>query len=148
MLPVVNSRHDTASMTEAMSQLHHRLGELLDDVQARADALRNDIQAKYYAANNLRNLAFHQEPIFDLRSLEDDCHRTYEGIAWIDPTMPAKIQLFDRFFGVHGNGRVSIGATLREHFGISGESRQRWYGGAPPTLSIVAACFFGISLPT
>ncbi len=76
---------------------------------------RNDIQSKYYAANNLRNLAFHHEPIFDLRSLADDYRRTYEGIGWIDPTMAAKIQLFDRFPEVHANGRAAIEATLRKH---------------------------------
>jgi hypothetical protein len=85
---------------------------------APAKSRRNDIQAKYYAANNLRNLAFHHEPIFDLRSIEDDYRRTYEGIAWIDPTMPAKIRPFDRFPDVHGNGRASIEATLRAHLGI------------------------------
>lgn len=83
-----------------------------------ARSRRNDIQAKYYAANNLRNLAFHHEPIFDLRSLDDDYRRTYEGIAWIDPTMPAKIQLFDRFPDVHTSGRTVIEARLREHLGI------------------------------
>ena len=78
---------------------------------------RNDIQAKYYRANNLRNLAFHHEPIFDLRSLEDDYRRTYEGVSWIDPTMSAKIQLFDRFLDVHANGRAAVEATLRTYFG-------------------------------
>lgn len=76
---------------------------------------RNDIQAKYYAANNLRNLAFHHEPIFDLRSLLDDYRRTYEGIGWIDPTMPAKLHIFDRFPDVHANGRAAIEAKLRAY---------------------------------
>jgi hypothetical protein len=84
---------------------------------APAKSRRNDIQAKYYAANNLRNLAFHHEPIFDLRSLNDDYRRAYEGIAWIDPSMPAKIQLFDRFPAVRANGRVAIEATIRDHLG-------------------------------
>lgn len=82
---------------------------------APAKSRRNDIQSKYYAANNLRNLAFHHEPIFDLRSLADDYRRTYEGIGWIDPSMAAKIQLFDRFPEVHANGRAVIEARLRKH---------------------------------
>lgn len=83
---------------------------------APARSQRNDIQSKYYAANNLRNLAFHHEPIFDLRSLVDDYRRIYEGISWIDPTMAAKIQLFDRFPEVHTNGKAVIEAKLRQHF--------------------------------
>lgn len=79
---------------------------------------RSDIQAKYYRANNLRNLAFHHEPIFDLRSLEDDYRRTYEGIGWIDTTMPAKIQIFDRFPDIHANGRDAVEAQLRRYLGI------------------------------
>jgi hypothetical protein len=63
-------------------------------------------------------LAFHHEPIFDLRSLLDDYRRTYEGIGWIDPSMPAKIQLFDRFPDVHANGRAAVDATLRGHLGL------------------------------
>lgn len=76
---------------------------------------RADIQAKYYRANNLRNLAMHHEPIFDLRSLEEDYRRTYEGIAWIDPSMPAKVRIFDRFPAVHASGRGAIEAHLRTH---------------------------------
>jgi hypothetical protein len=84
---------------------------------APAKSRRNDIQAKYYAANNLRNLAFHHEPIFDLRSLLDDYRRVHEGIAWIDPSMSAKIQIFDRFPDVLTHGRPAVEAALRDHFG-------------------------------
>lgn len=79
---------------------------------------RNDIQAKYYRANNLRNLAFHHEPIFDLRTLEEDYRRTNEGIGWIDPTMATKIQIFDRFPDVQANGRSAVEAKLKAHFGV------------------------------
>lgn len=82
---------------------------------APAKSRRNDIQAKFYAASNLRNLAFHHEPIFDLRSLADDYRRIYEGIGWIDSTMAIKIQPFDRFPEVHAHGRTTIEAKLREH---------------------------------
>lgn len=79
---------------------------------------RNDIQAKYYSANSLRNRAFHHEPLFDQQSLLDDYRRTYEGIEWIDPTMVPKTQLFDRFPDVHANGRAAVEAALRRHLAI------------------------------
>ena len=85
---------------------------------APAKKRRNDIQAKYYSANDLRNRAFHHEPLFDQRSLLDDYRRTYEGIEWIDPTMFAKTQLVDRFPDVHANGRAAIEAKLRTYLGI------------------------------
>lgn len=43
VLPVVKSRHDTAGMAEAMDHFHQHLGELLDDVQTRADALHDEM---------------------------------------------------------------------------------------------------------
>jgi hypothetical protein len=79
---------------------------------------RNDIQAKYYRANNLRNLAFHHEPIFDQRSLLDDYRRVYEGIGWIDPTMVPKTQLFDRFPEIHEHGKAAVEEKLRHYFAI------------------------------
>ena len=88
---------------------------------APAKMRRNDIQAKYYSANNLRNRAFHHEPLFDQHSLLDDYRRTYEGIAWIDPTMVPKTQLLDRFPDVHANGRVVIAGTLRRYLGVEAD---------------------------
>ena len=79
---------------------------------------RNDIQAKYYAANNLRNRAFHHEPLFDQRSLLDDYRRTYEGIEWIDPSMVVKTKLVDRFPYVHASGKSEIEIMLRKHLGL------------------------------
>lgn len=78
---------------------------------------RSDIQAKYFRVNNLRNLAFHHEPIFDLASLLDDHRRAYEAIAWIDPTLVPKTRLFDRFPAVHQNGRAAVEATLTHYLG-------------------------------
>lgn len=80
---------------------------------------RNDIQATYYRANSLRNRAFRHEPLFDQLSLPDDYHRTYEGIAWIDPAMVEKVQLFDRFPHIYHHGRAEIEQRLRELFATS-----------------------------
>jgi hypothetical protein len=85
---------------------------------APAKKKRSDIQAKYYRANDLRNRAFHHEPLFDQTSLLDDYRRCYEGIEWIDPTMVPKTQLFDRFPDIHKNGRAAVEEKLRVYFGI------------------------------
>jgi hypothetical protein len=79
---------------------------------------RNEIQNKYYRANNLRNLAFHHEPLFDYPDLVSNYNRAYEAIAWIDPTMVTKTRLFDRFPDVHANGRAAVEVTLRSHLGL------------------------------
>lgn len=45
VLPVVRSKHDTAGMTEAISQFHQYVDLTIDDVRARADTLREEIEA-------------------------------------------------------------------------------------------------------
>jgi len=79
---------------------------------------RGDIQAKYYRALSLRNLAFHHEPILDLQTLLDDHRRAYDGIAWIDPSMVAKTRLFDRFPDTFQHGRSAVEAKVMAHLGF------------------------------
>jgi hypothetical protein len=79
---------------------------------------RRDIQATYYPVHNLRNLAFHHEPILDLQSLLDDHRRAYDGIEWIDPSMVAKTRLFDRFPDTYHSGRTAIEVKIKMHLGL------------------------------
>jgi hypothetical protein len=79
---------------------------------------RSVIMNKFYAVNNLRNLAFHYEPIFDLQSLLDDHRRAYDGIGWIDPGMVPTIRTFDRFPDTHSHGKERIRTAIRQHLGI------------------------------
>lgn len=78
---------------------------------------RAQIQAKYYAANSLRNLAFHHEPILDRRTLLADHEQIYEAIEWIEPAMVATTRLFDSFPDSYATGRALIEARLRQHVG-------------------------------
>lgn len=79
---------------------------------------RGDIQNTYYRVLQLRNLAFHHEPILDRRTLLDDHRRAYDGIEWIDPSMVAKTRLFDRFPDTYQNGRATVEAKVKAHLGI------------------------------
>lgn len=79
---------------------------------------RGAIQNTYYRVLNLRNLAFHHEPILDLPSLLADHRRAYDGIGWIDPSMVDKTRLFDRFPDTYQNGRAAVEAKLQTHLGL------------------------------
>jgi hypothetical protein len=79
---------------------------------------RSDIQAKYYRVLQLRNLAFHHEPIFDRPTLLDDYRRAYDAIEWINPDMVAKTRLFDRFPDEYSDDGARIRAKLKAYLGI------------------------------
>ena len=79
---------------------------------------RQPIHQRYNEIRELRNRAFHHDPLFDDPLLRQRHGRVKQGLRWLNPRMVDLIEWYDRFPDVYHNGRATVEAKLRGELGI------------------------------
>jgi hypothetical protein len=79
---------------------------------------RQAIHQRYNEIRELRNRAFHHDPLFDDASLRQRHARVKQGLHWLNPRMVDWVEWYDRFPDVYANGRALVEAKLKAELGI------------------------------
>lgn len=80
---------------------------------------RQPIHQQYNQIRELRNWAFHHDPLFDDQFLGQRHSEVYRGLHWLNPRMVDWVEWYDRFPEVHRNGRAAVEATLRQRLSLT-----------------------------
>lgn len=78
---------------------------------------RKQISDRFTAIKDLRNRAFHHEPIWYRPTLRQEHLETYEAVGWISPTLQRAIEAVDTF-PTTLDSRATVHADLKRHLGI------------------------------